>query len=248
MPDLPLPPFALRQRVGGSTSDIATVERRLRQAAWWDPDPAEAWLRQGRYLADILREHLPDDVSLRGARVLDFGCGAGRVLRHFADEVGDDGELHGVDIDRPSIDWLREHASPPFHVACVDEAPRLPHADGSLDVVYAFSVFTHLVEHWAGWLLELRRVLTPGGVLIASLIGRRTGAELRLSMPDVDAPAMYVAGLGNAWDDGGPVTVHDPAWIAERWGARSTSCATPRGRRANPGRTTCSSRGRGPAS
>jgi SAM-dependent methyltransferase len=129
-----------------------------------------------------------------------------------------DGELHGVDIDRPSIDWLRENASPPFQVACVDEEPGLPYADGSFDFVYALSVFTHIVEHWAGWLLELRRVLASDGVLIASLIAMESAEELGLSRPKTDAPGMYAVALGNTWDHGGPVTMHDEAWIAERWG------------------------------
>lgn len=218
MSGLPLPPFDLRQRVGAATSETASVERRLRKAPWWDPDPQAAWLGQGRYLAGLLREHLPTGFELRGARVLDFGCGAGRVLRHLVDDVGDDGELHGVDIDRPSIDWLRVHASPPIHAEYVDNEPGLPYADGSFDLVFAYSVFTHLAEHWAGWLLELHRVLAPDGVLFSSLIGRRTGDELGLTMPAGEAPGMYVTALGNPWELGGPVTVHDQAWIAERWG------------------------------
>jgi len=94
--------------------------------------------------------------------------------------------------------------------------PGLPYPDGHFDLVYAMSVFTHIVEDWAGWLLELRRVLAPGGILLATVIGPQTAAELRLPHPD--DPGMYGRVLGNDWDHGGPVTTHDTAWVAERWG------------------------------
>ena len=215
---LPLPPLALRERVGATTfpGDEA-AQRQIRRAPWWDPDPAEAWLRQGEFLRGVLREHLPDDLDLKGARVLDFGCGAGRVMRHLVEDVGD-GELRGVDIDRPSIEWLEANACPPLRAAACGERPGLPHPDGHFDLVYVFSVFTHIVEDWAGWLLELRRVLAPKGVLLASVIGRETGDELGLPPLDSEAPGMYATALGNPWDHGGPVVVHDPEWVAERWG------------------------------
>ncbi|MEA2218249.1 MAG: hypothetical protein QOJ35_875 [Solirubrobacteraceae bacterium] len=215
----PVPPFELRERVGATTFPTSAVnERLIRRAAWWDPDPAQAWLRQGSFLVERMREQLPADLRLGGARVLDFGCGAGRVLRHLPELVGDGGELHGVDIDAPSIAWLQANAGPSVHAACCDERPGLPYPDGHFDLVYALSVFTHIAGHWAGWLLELRRVLAPGGALLATVIGRTTSAELRLVAPDSDAPGMYVRMLGNAWSHGGPVSIHDAAWVAQRWG------------------------------
>ena len=51
--------------------------------------------------------------------------------------------------------------------------PALPFADGHFDVVWALSVFTHLVDAWAPWLLELHRVLADDGILIATTIGPR---------------------------------------------------------------------------
>jgi SAM-dependent methyltransferase len=215
---LPVPPFALRERVGATTFPRSAVsERLIRKAAWWDPDPEQSWLRQGRHLADLVSAQLPTDFELRGAHVLDFGCGAGRVLRHLPEVVGETGALHGVDIDGPSIAWLQANTSPPLHATCCDEKPGLPYPDGQFDLVYAMSVFTHLVEHWAGWLLELRRVLKPGGVLLATVIGRETSAALGLVSLG-DAPGMYARMLGNEWQYGGPVAVHDAAWVAERWG------------------------------
>ena len=215
---LPLPPLALRERVGATTfPDSPVHERQVRRADWWRPDPAESWLCQGAFLVDVLRNQLPAGVTFSGARVLDFGCGAGRVLRHLVDEVGE-GELHGVDIDRPSIEWLQANASPPLNVATCDERPGLPYPDDHFDVVYALSVFTHIVADWTGWLLELRRVLSPDGVLLATVIGRRDGGRAR-PRPDRargpgDARSRARQRMGQRRPDHGP----RPYWVAERWG------------------------------
>ena len=48
-------------------------------------------------------------------------------------------------------------------------APPLPLPDAHFDVVTAFSVFTHIDELDSPWLLELRRILKPGGLLDATI-------------------------------------------------------------------------------
>ncbi len=108
----------------------------------------------GRFVTQIMRDQLPAGFALRGARVLDFGCGAGRLLRHVIEDVGEDGELHGVDIDRPSIEWLQANASPPLHVATCGELPSLmalaaagPQAR-ALDLACCEGWFAHRLLDW----------------------------------------------------------------------------------------------------
>jgi SAM-dependent methyltransferase len=122
-----------------------------------DRDIAAAYDAIGRHSRARIERLLPADWSWEGRRVLDFGCGAGRTLRHFLDEA-EHAEFHGCDIDDRSIAWLSENLSPPFHVFQNGESPGLPSPDRFFDVAYALSVFTHLGDHWADWLLELRRV------------------------------------------------------------------------------------------
>ena len=81
------------------------------------------------------------------------------------------GEFYGCDIDAESIEWIVEHLSPPFMAFQSDEMPPLALGDESLDLVYACSVFTHIADLWSAWLLELHRVLKPGGLLIATFLG-----------------------------------------------------------------------------
>jgi len=53
--------------------------------------------------------------------------------------------------------------TPPFQFAVTSTEPHLPFSDGYFTFVYAGSVFTHMNDLSVAWLLELRRVLKPGG-------------------------------------------------------------------------------------
>ena len=91
--------------------------------------------------------------------VLDFGCGCGRILRHW--ERSDDLRLHGTDYNPHLVAWCRRnYGFADFRVNDL-EGP-LPYPDGSFDLVYAWSVFTHLsVEIGDRWIAELARALRP---------------------------------------------------------------------------------------
>ena len=95
--------------------------------------------------------------------VLDFGCASGRVLRHFAAQT-EMKNIWGSDINRRHIRWLYEHM--PMHVRPVFNhcIPSLPIPDGAIDVITAFSVFTHIDTFEIHWLAELSRILSEGGI------------------------------------------------------------------------------------
>src|ERR1700722_20119899 len=108
----------------------------------------------GRRTRDEIIARLPPDWSFAGTRVLDFGCGAGRTLRHFADKTAE-AEVWGCDVDEPSIHWLNDHLCPPFRVFLNDQDPPLDHASSSFDLIWGISIFTHLTDNWSRWLTEL---------------------------------------------------------------------------------------------
>lgn len=111
----------------------------------------------------------------RDARVLDWGCGCGRFTRHFVDAGFTD--VSGCDIDDEAVEWCRRNLAPASFSRSSPDPP-LPHEDASMDVVIACSVFTHLSrEAQDRWLEELRRVLAPGGLLLASVNGAFTFAR-----------------------------------------------------------------------
>ncbi len=199
--ELPVPPPDLIHRVGKID----------------DPDVVMAYEAIGRRCRERVERLLPKDWSWEGKRVLDFGCGAGRTLRHFLDEAKR-AEFHGCDIDRPSIAWLESHFSPPLHVFENEETPSLPQPDEFFDLVYAFSVFTHLADHWAGWLLELHRVLKPDGLLLATFLNEGLWSDFGRGDWEEDRIGMNVTKKWNPWESGGPIVFHSEWWIREHWG------------------------------
>lgn len=131
----------------------------------------QTYLEWGRYDHDVLLGHIQRTLpSMEKLAVMDFGCSSGRVLRHFLPEMRQYGwKVTGVDVSARRIEWMRRNFPPQFQVYTGSVLPILPFESNSFDVIYGLSVFTHLKFLWDMWLLELRRVLKPGGVLIQSI-------------------------------------------------------------------------------
>jgi SAM-dependent methyltransferase len=160
---------------------------------------------------------LPAGWSFENKRVLDFGCGIGRTLRHFVSEA-ESADIWGADIDAPSIEWLKANLSPPLHVWRCAPAPPLGLEPGTFDLAWAISVFTHLTGESLPWLLELHRMLKPGGLLIATYMGR-WNAEYAGGEPwDEDEVGMSIVQQDRGWDAGGPSVLMSDWWVRAHWG------------------------------
>lgn len=104
-------------------------------------------------------------------RVLDFGCGWGRMLRFFLNRV-DSQNLFGVDVRDDSVAMARQ-LNPFARFDRVEALPPTSFADGYFDLVVAYSVFSHLSEAVSrAWITELARVTKPGGLAIVTTQGR----------------------------------------------------------------------------
>src|SRR5688572_22403322 len=101
--------------------------------------------------------------------ILDFGCGCGRVMRHWGSLAHS--RLYGTDYNPSLIEWCR--SALPFAEFSVNqpEGP-LPYESSQFEFAYSISVLTHLtVAQQQAWMKELFRVLRPGGFLYVTVHG-----------------------------------------------------------------------------
>jgi SAM-dependent methyltransferase len=99
-------------------------------------------------------------------RILDFGCGCGRIARFFPREFPD-AQITGIDVDADATAWCADHLKGRYETAGLLPPTRLP--SSSFDLVIAVSMFTHFDEPAQdAWLEELARVLRSDGLLIAT--------------------------------------------------------------------------------
>lgn len=113
--------------------------------------------------------------------ILDFGCGCGRMLRHLHGLKHT--KVYGTDYNPRLAEWCRNNL--PFaEIGLNGLEPPLSYADGTFDLVYSFSVFTHLPEPLQhAWIAEIRRVLGSGGDLLFTAHGR---AHAQFYLPQAD--------------------------------------------------------------
>jgi SAM-dependent methyltransferase len=106
-------------------------------------------------------------------RILDFGCGCGRILRYFH-KLSANNTFYGTDIDGEAITWCSDELSSIAKFVQNDIHPPLPFDDETFDFVYSISIFTHLPEEMhLEWLRELKRVTKPGGYLLLTVHGEQ---------------------------------------------------------------------------
>lgn len=148
--------------------------------------------------------------------------------------------------------WINERLSPPLQAFVPVEGEPLPRSDGFFDLVYGVSVFTHLdAFNWAGWLLELHRVLRPGGLLLLSYLGESQAWRLdepwsdeRIGMNALWAGEQTASAALAARPEGpppdevpAPIVFHSEWWIRAHWGrAFEILALDPQAMRFGPGR------------
>ncbi|HTT96502.1 MAG TPA: class I SAM-dependent methyltransferase [Rhizomicrobium sp.] len=147
--DMPLPPAKLTQR-----------------AIWTDPRTFEKWgYALKRKLEEAMKPYLPAPTT--ELRLLDWGCGAGRMARYLVHEW----QYTGIDIDQEAISWCSENIpGGTFQLQSLEPNTGFP-AD-AFDAAIGISIFTHLREKdQFAWLTELSRVVKPSGVVAVSVCG-----------------------------------------------------------------------------
>lgn len=142
------------------------------------------------YRDSVLLRQACDRLGVKLRDYLDLGCASGRVVRHFGIHA-DDVTVYGCDINRRHVDWIASHLPPSIVVFQNHSIPTLPLPDESIDAVTAYSVFTHIEAFETGWLMELRRILRPGGIAWVTVHTERTWQEMRPGWPLYKAMATH---------------------------------------------------------
>jgi 2-polyprenyl-3-methyl-5-hydroxy-6-metoxy-1,4-benzoquinol methylase len=123
-----------------------------------------------RAFKDLYREYVGPFTP--ATRVLDYGCGWGRITRFFLKDVAAE-NLWGIDCNEQIIDFCRK-SNPWSHFELNDPMPPTDLAGDQFHLVYSYSVFTHLREDvHVAWLEELGRLVKPGGLVILTVRPRQ---------------------------------------------------------------------------
>ena len=159
-------------------------------------DTLEEWFRWAEEWSMLLRIY---GQIRRDSDVLEIGCGLGRVAFPLRYVLSQHGTYHGFEICRDKVEFLQQNFStayPNFHFHHEDihntfynpigmirpEHYRFPYEDASFDLIYAASVFTHLLPAAAErYMRESSRVLRP-----------QDGASSASSCWTATAPASHV--------------------------------------------------------
>ncbi len=133
------------------------------------PDAEEPWW--GEYLSQY-KQTLR---HVRGARVLDIGCGQGYGSRFLFDNGAV--EVVGVDFNSADILKAQEHHGREGVAFVVEDAKKLSFADGSFDVITCFQLFESTVST-DQVLAQIARLLNPQGIAIISTVNRKRFSQL----------------------------------------------------------------------
>jgi SAM-dependent methyltransferase len=149
------PPGHLMKRVAGTTMQAEFSQIGLQVA--FD-------------LMNAAEKHRPGITTRVRTRLLDYGCGCGRVapfLMHFWPSL----ELSGCDIDAEAIAWDNANLKAGAFRAMTTAGP-LPYGGQEFDLIVGVSVMTHLTRaEQHRWLAELARAQKPGGLCLLSTHG-----------------------------------------------------------------------------
>jgi SAM-dependent methyltransferase len=168
---------SLERALDLDTAPLPTTEQR---EGYYGENHFNYWasgMRDACQIAEWLDEH-----GIARDTFFDFGCATGRVLRHIG-VAGGFGEVVGCDINRTHVDWVGRNLPSSIKVFQNTSIPSLPLPDESVDVVTAFSVFTHIETFDTTWLMELRRILRPGGIAWLTIHGDRTWRDIMPTWP-----------------------------------------------------------------
>lgn len=200
--DIALPPSHLRIRV--HSEDISTYKSIGKAVAF------DVHFAIESYGVDLAKD----------SRILDFGCGCGRVISWLI-YLYEDSYFYGTDIDKEAISWCQNNISEIGDFSVNENIPPFIYPDNYFSCIYSISVFTHLPEDMQfEWLKELHRVTKKNGLLMLSIHGEQLFPDSyhRLKKQFIENGFFYSIGQGT---DGLPdfyqTVFHTEDYIKSKW-------------------------------
>lgn len=126
----------------------------------------ENGLENATRLKDIFQRY----TDLNGKKVLDWGCGPARIVRHFP-KLLPNTEFYGTDYNSRTIAWNQDHIREvSFYTNGIKPPTQFP--EDMFDGIYGLSIFTHLSEqNHVNWISELHRISKIKAIIIVTSHG-----------------------------------------------------------------------------
>ena len=145
------------------------------------------WLNNDKYLQSAINEvrRIEPYVGLNTeSNVLDVGCSTGKLLIGIKNSIGSVNHYHGVDVDEKHIEWADKALSTDNYKFSylnlqndrynnggkpIDDSFRFP-TDRKFDIIYLYSVFTHMIPSEISiYLREFRKLLAVNGTVVCTI-------------------------------------------------------------------------------
>ncbi|MBB6228846.1 class I SAM-dependent methyltransferase [Polymorphobacter multimanifer] len=179
-----------RRHISHSVKDYRRVVRRMLRRMPNDralalaqsigSETMEGFVAQGDGHVAALRHHGLTD----GMTVYDVGCGCGRTAQALR-RSGWQGQYVGADVVRELLDELKRQC--PGYETVLNTTPTIVAPDASIDLVFHWSLFTHLypAECYL-YIADSYRALKPGGKLVFSFLEMADPAHNRVWQNNLD--------------------------------------------------------------
>lgn len=162
----------------------------------------------------------------RPARILDFPCGHGRVLRMLK-AAFPDAALTAGDLNAEGVSFCeRTFGATPVNSALYAEEVEI---DGKFDLVWCGSLLTHLdLDRWDGFFSLLTNSVDEGGVLVFTAFGRYPAERIRRKEFDYGLDEQGARKILSEFDRDGfgyadyagqtlsGMTLSSPSWLCEK--------------------------------
>lgn len=116
----------------------------------------------------LLQKHI--NLSIKGATILDWGCGPGRITRHLP-ALLPNATVFATDYNEVYVQWCGDNLKG-INCSLNSLNPPTSYEDSFFDAIIGISIFTHLsLRNHIDWINELHRIIKPGGLAFITTQG-----------------------------------------------------------------------------